>query len=276
MFCSECGKEIPAGSHFCINCGAPKEAVGTQAPPGATPAAPPPAVTPPPPATPPSAPPPPATPPPIVAPMAAPMAAIPAAPGQKNTLKWAIIGVVSLLVVAAIVLVVVFVALGSDTGKAKELARKGDVYMNKATATGKNVATSVNDLMTNFKTVSSASDYESMADSIRTDTKSATSDLGSAQKEYKQILDLSGVDKYKDYARARLAQIDVDFKQVRAVDDYLDYLSRQFSDAEAGATIDSAAIAVTTATFFSGLEEASTEAGKLKDKADNLQKDLQL
>jgi len=208
--------------------------------------------------------------------MAAPMAAIPAAPGQKNTLKWAIIGVVSLLVVAAIVLVVVFVALGSDTGKAKELARKGDVYMNKATATGKNVATSVNDLMTNFKTVSSASDYESMADSIRTDTKSATSDLGSAQKEYKQILDLSGVDKYKDYARARLAQIDVDFKQVRAVDDYLDYLSRQFSDAEAGATIDSAAIAVTTATFFSGLEEASTEAGKLKDKADNLQKDLQL
>ncbi|HEY5530494.1 MAG TPA: tetratricopeptide repeat protein [Candidatus Anoxymicrobiaceae bacterium] len=204
------------------------------------------------------------------------MAAIPAAPGQKNTLKWAIIGVVSLLVVAAIVLVVVFVALGSDTGKAKELARKGDVYMNKATATGKNVATSVNDLMTNFKTVSSASDYESMADSIRTDTKSATSDLGSAQKEYKQILDLSGVDKYKDYARARLAQIDVDFKQVRAVDDYLDYLSRQFSDAEAGATIDSAAIAVTTATFFSGLEEASTEAGKLKDKADNLQKDLQL
>jgi len=103
MFCTQCGKDIPDGSVFCTECGAPMEPVGqpAEAPTGAT--APPPqaAVTSPPPG------PPAAAAPPGVATGAT-------KPGRKWLLP--VVGLVALAVIAAVVLVLVFVVFKGGSG----------------------------------------------------------------------------------------------------------------------------------------------------------------
>lgn len=198
----------------------------------------------------------------------------PAAPKKKKKLMWAIAGLVSLLVVAAVVLVLVFVVFASDTGKAKDLVKKSDAYMTKVNPKGDELGTSVDSLMSNIASVTSASDYEATADKIREQTSSIKSDLNLANQGYKQILDLNGVDKYKVYARAVMALIDADLQQVKKVDDYLDFLSSQFTAAEAGQTVSEQEVATTTAAFIAKLKELTPKISELKDKAESLRKEL--
>ncbi len=146
--------------------------------------------------------------------------------------------------------------------------------MTKVTPKGEKLGTSVDNLMNNIASVTSASDYEAMADKIREQTSSIKSDLNLANQGYKQILDLNGVDKYKEYARAAIALIDADLEQIKEVDDYLDYLSSQFKAAEAGQTVSEQEVAATTAAFITKLKELTPKINELKDKAESLRKDL--
>ncbi|MBC7247454.1 MAG: zinc-ribbon domain-containing protein [Actinobacteria bacterium] len=123
MYCEQCGKEIPPESEFCGYCGA---AVGAGASGG----------TPPPPTTPPAYQPQPPPPAPGTVPPA-PGVALPgqpyqayqqAAPGgpatRKSALPW-ILGILGVVVAAAVVLVLVFVVFkgGADTGGPEEVVK---------------------------------------------------------------------------------------------------------------------------------------------------------
>jgi len=117
MNCSQCGKEIPADSEFCTYCGAATGAAAAaaqppQQPPPAQPTReePPQGQAPPPP-PPGGAAPPPAQPPP------------PGAPAKKKSaLPW-LLGVLGIAVIAAVVLVLVFVVFkgGEDTGAPEQV-----------------------------------------------------------------------------------------------------------------------------------------------------------
>ncbi len=109
MNCSQCGKEIPADSEFCGYCGATAVPAATVA-----------ASPPPPPPTPPGGPPPPAQ------PGSTPTTGSGFPPGQygppakKSPLPW-ILGILGLLIIAAVVLVLVFVVFkGDDSGGVDE------------------------------------------------------------------------------------------------------------------------------------------------------------
>ena len=193
----------------------------------------------------------------------------------KKTLKWAIIGVTALVAIAAIVVVLLFVFVyGGDTGKAKDLVKKSDALMTKLNSKGDELGTSLNDLMNNLKTVSSTSDYEQMADKVRQQTGSIKSDLNSASNGYKEILEMNGVQKYKEYAREALTLIDVDVQQIKEFNDYLDYLSRQFKAAETGQSVSETEVAAETTAFVRKVKSLAPKITYIKSMLDSLRKGL--
>jgi len=282
MFCSECGNELPDDGHFCTNCGASTSKPGAPtAQPVEAPETPPPAPTPPqagpteqiPPVqqavqavTPPPAEPPPMSP-----------AITGAAPSgkPKETLKWAIIGVTSLVVIAVIVVVWLFVFVyGGDTGKARDLVKKSDAIITKLNSKGDELGSSANDLMHNVKAVSSTSDSEQKADKVRQETGSIKSDLNNASNGYRQILKMNGVEKYKEYAREALTLIDVDVQQIKEFNDYLDCLGSQFKAAETGQSVSETEVAATTTAFVRKVKELTPKITYIKSVLDSLRKGL--
>ncbi len=203
-----------------------------------------------------------------------------ATPAGKKSKKalWAVIGsLLALLVVAAIVVVlVVFVFGGDDSGKAKDLMTRADRIMEAVSTTGDQVGEGVNDLLTSADDLATAEDFEAAADPIRADTKKARAELERAQNLYKQILALDGVEKYKEYANAVLDVVDLDLAQVAEVDQFLDYISRQFALEASGQTVDVTAISNRTSAFIDKLEELSSEVDAAKDKAAKIKADNNL
>jgi len=296
MFCNECGKELPADSQFCTKCGTPvampPEAAASPAPlphPAASPPAAPPAETPAQPQAPPpppaQAPPPPVLPPqPSVPPPAAPPPAAAApvtgpagAPKKSRKALVAVIAaVVALLVIAAVVLVLVFVVFSGDTSKAKDLMSKSDTYVDSATTAGQDVGSQLESLLTDIRDVQSAAGYEEIADKIRKNTAATQAEMEKAKPGYEEILELNGVEGYKEYAKVALELIDVQTEHVKTIDDYLDYLGKQFAAAEAGQPVDSQAIADTTSSTVKKLQELNNREDTLSEEAKKIKKDKNL
>ena len=282
MFCSECGNELPDDSHFCTHCGAGTSKPGAPpAQPGKTPETPPSGPTPPkagpteqmPPvqSTVQAVAPPPAEPPPM------PPDITGAAPSgkPKKSIKWAIIGVTSLVVIAVIVVVWLFVFVyGGDTGKARDLVKKSDAIITKLNSKGDELGSSANDLMHSVKTFSSTSDSAQMADKVRQEAGSIKSDLNNASNGYRQILKMNGVQRYKEYAREALILIDVDFQQVKEFNDYLDYLGSQFKAAKTGQSVSEAEVAAKTTAFVRKVKSLAPNITYVKSVLDSLRKGL--
>jgi hypothetical protein len=187
-----------------------------------------------------------------------------------------IAGVVALLVVAAVVLVLVFVVFSGDTGKARDLVKKSNTLMVEVKPKGEKLGESINSLLTDIGSVESPEQYEQMADEIRAVTKKIRADLEKAQSGYKEILGLDGVVSYKEYAKAVLDLIDLDLEQVQLVDEYLEYLGQQFAAVAAGQQVSSQAIAERTSAFLTSLNELSPRVDELKAKAEKIKKEKKL
>lgn len=217
MECRQCGKEIPEDSDFCVHCGAPVAPAtaggGEETPPPTQPAAPQPpqASAPPPPQ---GAPPPPGGPPPPP-----PLQPGPYQPKPKRSaLPW-ILGGVGLAVIAAVVLILVFVVFKSDNGGgASEPERVVDAF---------------------FQSIENK-DVDLMLSTMEPDFVVALEDYLGA--DYKELLDtyfmaalpedisFSGVE-YKSEVEGDTATVDVVAGTVSYTDEYGDKVSEE---AEAG------------------------------------------
>lgn len=187
-----------------------------------------------------------------------------------------IAGLVALLVVAAVVLVLIFVVFSGDTGKARDLVKKSDALMAEVKSKGEKVGESVDSLLTGFGDIASPEQYEQTADEIRAMTRATRAALEKAQSGYKEILGLDGVVSYKEYANAVIDLIDVDLEQVQLVDEYLEFISQQFAAAAAGQQVESQAVAERTSEFIASLNEMSPRVDELKAKAEKIKKEKKL
>lgn len=209
-------------------------------------------------------------------PLAAPAAGRKAG-GSGKKVAAIIASVLALLVIAAVVLVLVFVVLPTDRPRAHELVKSSGLIMDQVQDKGDDMSGSIDELLTNLDTVSSAEDYEQRADEVRLQVEEIKSDIGRARKGYDEILGLDkGVTDYREYAEVVLELLDIDMEQLGSIEEYLDYLGYQFQLAEMGESVDTDAIEETTAAFMSGLNEMGSEADELKDQARKLQTEKKL
>lgn len=252
MFCTECGKDVPEGSTFCTNCGAQM----VEAPPPGT------------------APAPPGQMPPAVQPMAQ-----VAKPKSKKTMIGVIIGVVALLVIAAVVLILVFVVFkGSDTAKAKEYMKKGDEKRQSVASQGTTVSNSIETLFNDLKvgTVTTSQDYNKRADTIKTDIADVVSAGEDARSEFEKIKDLNDVADYKEYATLRIESMNAGLEILKKEQEFLDYTGEFLASIEASGSTDTSAYEQKANEFGQEIADIIEKGKSASDKAENLKKDKNL
>jgi cell shape-determining protein MreC len=190
---------------------------------------------------------------------------------------WAlIISLIALAIIAAVVLVLVFVVFAGDTGKAKDLMNKSDALMETVKTTGDKVGAAFNKLLTNLETSMTLTQYNEQVDAIKADTASAVKGLAEAKKGYQEILTLKGVDDYKRYANIVIKVINTDLEQIAAVKRFLDYSTGVLTDQATGKPLDTATFQATEEAAIARLNQLSNRAKTLKAEAVALkqQKDL--
>ncbi len=258
MFCTKCGKDVPEGSAFCTSCGAQMAEDQT---PGA---APPPGVAQPPPVQ--------------VPPPVQPMAKV-AKPKSKKTMIGVVIGVVALLVIAAVVLVLVFVVFkGSDTAKAKEYMKKGDEKRQSVASQGTTVSNSIETLFNDLKvgTVTTSQDYNKRADTIKTDIADVVSAGEDARSEFEKIKDLNDVADYKEYATLRIESMNAGLEILKKEQEFLDYTGEFLASIEASGSTDTSAYEQKANEFGQEIADIIEKGKSASDKAENLKKDKNL
>ena len=258
MFCTECGKDVPEGSAFCTNCGAQ---MAESPPPGA---APPPGV---------------AQPPPVQVPPPAQPAVTATKPKSNKTLIGVIIGVVALLVIAAVVLVLVFVVFkGSDTAKAKAYMKKGDEKRQSVASQGTKVSDSIETLFNDLKvgTVTTSQDYNKRADTIKTDIADVVSVGEDARSEFEKIKDLNDVADYKVYATLRIESMDAGLEILKTEQEFLDYTGEFLASIEASGSTDTSAYEQKANEYGQEISDLIDKGKSASDKAANLKKEKNL
>jgi len=252
MFCTECGKEVPEGRAFCTNCG---YQMAEAQPPGAAP-------------PPPGQMPPPAQP------------AVPVTkPKSNKTLIGVIIGVVALLVIAAVVLILVFVVFkGNDTAKAKEYMKYGDEkrqsVATQATAVGDSIDKLFNDLKDGAVTTSQ--DFNKRAETIKTDIGDVESATEEARSDFEKIKDLNDVEDYKEYATLRIESIDAGLEILKKEQEFLDYTGEFLASIEASGSTDISAYEQKANEYGQEITDLVDKGKSASDKAENLKKDKNL
>ena len=252
MFCTECGKDVPEGSAFCTNCGA--QMAG----------APPPGV---------------AQPPPVKVPPPVQPAVTATKPKSNKTLIGVIIGVVALLVIAAVVLVLVFVVFkGSDTAKAKEYMKKGDAKRQSVASQGTTVSNSIETLFNDLKvgTVTTSQDYNKRAETIKTDIADVISSGEDARSEFEKINDLNDVADYKAYATLRIESMNAGLEILKTEQEFLDYTGEFLASIEASGSTDTSAYEQKANEYGQEISDLIDKGKSASDKAEKLKKEKDL
>ncbi len=178
--------------------------------------------------------------------------------------------------ITAVVLVLVFTVFKGDTGKAREQVKKGDKYMEAMQTAADEGNDALSELMNNIKTIDTAAEFKEQADKVRSAIESAQKELKSAEKEYKEVESLSGVEKYKAYAKTVLELIALDFEIQDTTNEFLDYIEGQYEAAEAGQQVSVEEIQQTTSEYVENVNKMAEEANDLREKADKLRSDNHL
>jgi flagellar basal body-associated protein FliL len=160
----------------------------------------------------------------------------PAAPKSRRALFGVIIGIAALAVIAAVVLVLIFVVLPSDTSKAKEYIKKGNSLMDKKNPEFDAWSKIGDEFFASSD--ESASGVKKVAADLRVQSEKLTTGMEEAKAEYKKVLTLKGVADYAKYARLKMDGIDLLSQVFSKTNDFMDKLSRVMSEAEAGISVD--------------------------------------
>jgi competence protein ComGC len=189
---------------------------------------------------------------------------------RKKSRKGLVIGIISVLVVLLIAAVLVVLFLPSDTRKAKDLINKAAPLVNDIQPKLKEVGTQLNGLFTDIASVTSAAQFDSVADPIRKNVAAIAVSLNKAKGYLEQVQDLGAGEDYKKYAALALQLTATELEETKLIAEYLDYMSQQFKSAEAGNPVDTNAIASATSTFITTLTATNDKAEKLATEAADL------
>jgi len=194
---------------------------------------------------------------------------------QKRRVILATTGTCVMVVAVVVVLLLAFVVLPQDTATARDLMSKSDSAVLSTKPTGEKISASVNIMLPDISFMTSYQ-YNTTAENIRSLADEARADLSKAREGYLGILNLKGVGSYKQYAQLRLDLIDVDMRQLTLVDNYLDYLGKELAAREAGAALNSEALATATSESNRKLSELGDRMDGLTKQAEELKKEKSL
>lgn len=207
-----------------------------------------------------------------------PMAQV-AKPKSKKTMIGVIIGVVALLVIAAVVLILVFVVFkGNDTAKAKEYMKKADSMLIAVEKKGKDISDSLSALGDEMSagTIASSQDYNAKAETIKSDISSAESDAEDAKTEYEKIKGLKGVEDYKKYALVRIDETDIGMEMLKVEEELIDYTGEFLVSVEAGTTTDFTEYLNKAKESVTNMTEIGKKLVSTSEKASSLKEDKNL
>lgn len=154
--------------------------------------------------------------------------------------------------------------------------KKGDKYMEAVQTEADKGNDALSSLMNNIETIDTSAAFKEQADEVRSAIESAQEELKSAEKEYKEVESLSGVEQYKTYTKTVLELIALDFKIQDTTNKFLDYIEGQYEAVEAGQQVSSDEIRQTTSEYVEDVNKMAEEANDLRDKADKLRSDNKL
>ena len=191
---------------------------------------------------------------------------------KRKILLWMIAVIAVLLGIAVVVLVLVSSKSPAQTEKARDIIKKSDEKLESLRPQGAKIDRSVSIVIHDVGYLSSAQ-YELTKGNICTLIEETRSALYEVRQDYTGIFNLNGVDDYIKYAKVKLALIDVDFEQLKAVDDYLDYLTGAIAGREAGKPLDSQAVTDATNATVEKMKELSSRVEELTAQAEKIKKD---
>lgn len=94
--------------------------------------------------------------------------------------------------------------------------------------------------------------------------------------EYEKVLELKGVEKYKEYAENRIEVVDLLNRWVEQLKKFYDIFKRSFDDSMAGKTLDENAIMEETRPILSERDRIEAEIDRLNDEAADLSEELDI
>jgi valyl-tRNA synthetase len=186
-----------------------------------------------------------------------------------------LISIVALVLVGVLAFALAGCGGGSEA-TAKEYMENGDEIIDGLEEESEDLESVLNTVFTELSTgnVTSSEVVNGMIDDLDKTSADALKEAEKAKAEFEKILDLEGVDDYKEYAELRIAVIDGIESLIKETGNYLSSLSEVLTDAEQGQQVDLDSVQSGAEKFFAkimSLQEQVTEDG---EKADELAREL--
>lgn len=202
----------------------------------------------------------------------------PMQPPRKKRRTGLIIGIVvgAIAILVGVVLVIAFVVVAGDTGKAKDLINKAAPVINDAQPTLEKIGTQLEDMFTTIGNVTTEAEFAEIADPIIENLDKVKLDMEKAKGYLEDVKDLNSVEDYKEYADLALQVANAELELCDEVATYLNYVDEAFKAQDAGQPIDETEIASTTSEFVQTVQDLNAKANDYAEKAKKFKEDNDL
>lgn len=198
-----------------------------------------------------------------------------AAGPRKRTLFWALVVLAILVAAAAIVAVLVSGKTPGRTEEARDIMKNSDRTLESLRPKGERINQSVSIMIPDIAYLSSAQ-YQMTKSNLLALIEEARAVLEEVRQGYADIFNLNGVDEYIGYARVKLGLIRLDFEQLQAVEDYLDFITGALAERDTGKPLNSQALSDTTNATVKKMKELGARVEELTAEAAKIKKDRAL
>ncbi|MBN2168746.1 MAG: hypothetical protein JW738_05835 [Actinobacteria bacterium] len=176
-------------------------------------------------------------------------------------------------------LLVLLPGCGGDQKKAEEYMDAGDKIISEIKGEseeleglGNEITGLINAIFT--EQVPTSTSMKEKADQFEELKTSILEQAEKAKNEYSKILDLSGVEDYKEYAELAIGRIETMEDLYENVGLMLDDIVATLEQHESGATVDAEAFAASLQDYFDEIEKLGEKAEEMKGKLEELNKKL--
>jgi uncharacterized membrane protein len=197
---------------------------------------------------------------------------------RKRIMVWVLV-VLTLTVLAAAGAIVAVHASGkapaAETARAREIMKRSDEELLSLRSEGARIDRSVSTMIPDIPYLTAAQ-YQMTRCNICASIEEAKDALKQVRQNYADIYDLNGVDEYIEYARVKLALIHMDFQQLKAVEEYLDFVTSALAERDAGKPLNSQCITDATNATIAKMKELSSQVEKLTSQAEKMKREQAL